>query len=40
MSAERPQTNRPWRGARDSAHARLLVAVAVVAAVVGVTFVP
>ena len=37
MSAERPPTNRPWRGARDSAHARLLVAVAVVAAVVGVT---
>src|SRR6478672_11501140 len=37
MSAERPPTNRPWRGARDSAHARLLVAVAVVAAGVGVT---
>ena len=26
MSAERPPTNRPWRGARDAAHARLLVA--------------
>ena len=32
MSAARPPTNRPWRGARDSAHAWMLVGVALLAA--------
>ena len=36
MSAARPPTNRPWRGARDSAHAWMLVGVALLAAGVGV----
>ena len=36
MSAARPPTNRPWRGARDAAHAGMLVGVALLAAAVGV----
>ena len=32
MSAARPPTNRPWRGARDAAHAGMLVGVALLAA--------
>ncbi len=36
MSAARPPTNRPWRGARDAAHAWMLVGVALAAASVGV----
>ncbi len=36
MSAARPPTNRPWRGARDAAHAWMLVGVALLAALVGV----
>ncbi|HUH81582.1 MAG TPA: CHASE2 domain-containing protein [Solirubrobacteraceae bacterium] len=36
MSAARHPTNRPWRGARDAAHAWLLVGVAMLAAGVGV----
>jgi CHASE2 domain-containing sensor protein len=36
MSAERPPTHRPWRGARDAAQARRLVAVALLAAGIGV----
>src|SRR5689334_6815206 len=36
MFTHRAPTTRPWRGARDAAHARLLVAVAVLAASVGV----
>ena len=36
MSAARPPTNRPWRGARDAAHAWMLVGVALLAACVGV----
>src|SRR5579863_5930095 len=36
MSAQRHPSNRPWRGARDAAHARMLVAVAALAAGVGV----
>ena len=36
MSAARPPTNRPWRGARDAAHAGMLIGVALLAAGVGV----
>jgi len=36
MSAARPPSNRPWRGARDAAHAGMLVGVALLAASVGV----
>ena len=36
MSSVRPPTNRHWRGARDAAHAWMLVGVAALAASVGV----